>query len=657
MCKSSSGYTLIELLVYIGVFALVAVGLTTTFVAVTRVQTEQTSDVEIDQQSAFLLSRLQDYIANASLIDIPVSAPTSTLRLRVPAHTSDPTVITVTGGVVYVAQGAGTPQPLTSNKVSVSNLTFTRQANPGSHDSVSLSFRMSPVGSILANAIAEAFQLSVERVSAASFDSDLVPSSTNLNLGVTGNTWTSVNNVIYFSGTKVGVNNNVPVQPLDVSGNAVVRGDVGIGNTSPSALLDLKSLVAGTHPANTTLAVFRDFYNNGANGQQLWMNAEGAAGTLVDINLTNDWGKLTFGAGGTGQTARDDLEISGGNLGLGIGTSSPRAKFEVNGNIINTTAYNANANLGSYDVGVGSVGASTVYAYTALCANNGLGDCTSSGGIVIGRQNSTAATNIPTAGATFFNNGGNVGIGLTAPTRAKVEESGFVGNTTAIFGAGTTGLGFIEGWPGIGFNSYFNGGQKSISAGFTGSIWVSPNDGHFEVRTGTTNTTAADQTTAETTQLSLSNAGTLTIGGGTGKVNVGTVDPVYTINGDKFATYDPGMTGQKEETTGVAELSCGKGALSADCSAALDVSGPKGSDLWLFGQVTNLARNFQNLVVLLTPSFDGRAWYTKDASGMKVIIHGDHAGEVSYRLSAPRFDAAEWPNASHDSAAGFIINN
>jgi hypothetical protein len=41
----------------------------------------------------------------------------------------------------------------------------------------------------------------------------------------------------------------------------------------------------------------------------------------------------------------------------------------------------------------------------------------------------------------------------------------------------------------------------------------------------------------------------LTVGGGTGKIDVGTVDPVYAIGGDKFATYMAGMIGVKEETT------------------------------------------------------------------------------------------------------------
>ena len=44
--------------------------------------------------------------------------------------------------------------------------------------------------------------------------------------------------------------------------------------------------------------------------------------------------------------------------------------------------------------------------------------------------------------------------------------------------------------------------------------------------------------------------GTVTVGNGTGKIDVGTVDPPYTINGEKYATYMSGMIGVKEEVTG-----------------------------------------------------------------------------------------------------------
>ena len=156
-------------------------------------------------------------------------------------------------------------------------------------------------------------------------------------------------------------------------------------------------------------------------------------------------------------------------------------------------------------------------------------------------------------------------------------------------------------------------------------------------------------------------AGNVTIGAaGAGKLTVGTIDPAYTINGEKFATYVPGMVGQKEETTGVASLtqtSNGTWQSVVDFNSLL-----KGSDLWLFAQATNLKKQIGSMTVLLTPGFDGNVWYHVDPAAMTLTISGKPTGDthdlsVSYRLTAPRFDSTSWPNTRTDDAAGLIINN
>jgi len=70
-----------------------------------------------------------------------------------------------------------------------------------------------------------------------------------------------------------------------------------------------------------------------------------------------------------------------------------------------------------------------------------------------------------------------VGVGLT-PTRAHFEQQGIVGNTAAIFGANSTGIGIITDTnPHIGFNSYFNSSWKAISTGFGGRIGINTSNG------------------------------------------------------------------------------------------------------------------------------------------------------------------------------------
>ena len=160
--------------------------------------------------------------------------------------------------------------------------------------------------------------------------------------------------------------------------------------------------------------------------------------------------------------------------------------------------------------------------------------------------------------------------------------------------------------------------------------------------------------------------GTMTIGSaGDGKLNVGTVDPPYTINGAQYATYMPGMTGQKEETTGEVNVRCQS---DSKCKYVIDFkSVESGSDLWLFSKTTNLKSQMDKMSVLLTPAFDGKVWYEKDPKNMTLNIYAtpssafhilDSTFSVSYRLTAPRFDSAKWLNIRNEPGiSGFVIND
>jgi len=105
----------------------------------------------------------------------------------------------------------------------------------------------------------------------------------------------------------------------------------------------------------------------------------------------------------------------------------------------------------------------------------------------------------------------NVGIGLTNPTRAKLEVNGTVGYTTAIFGGETTGIGILQNNPGIGFNDYFSSAtHKYIANGYSGAIWFDAVNGgmFFDVNGyGTANTAP----TTGINSMVISNAGNVGI--------------------------------------------------------------------------------------------------------------------------------------------------
>jgi hypothetical protein len=142
----------------------------------------------------------------------------------------------------------------------------------------------------------------------------------------------------------------------------------------------------------------------------------------------------------------------------------------------------------------------------------------------------------------------------------------------------------------------------------------------------------------------------------TGKINAGTVDPPYTIDGKNYATYLPSMTGVKEETAGT--IATHEYVPGVGYRAAIDFANqPDGSDLWLFSRVTDLTQNAQQLVVLLSPETNTRAWYAYDHATHTLSIYTARPTNVSYRLTAPRYDWQKWANVRNNTdETGFVVN-
>ncbi|MEL6805768.1 MAG: hypothetical protein AAFO91_18515, partial [Bacteroidota bacterium] len=138
-----------------------------------------------------------------------------------------------------------------------------------------------------------------------------------------------------------------------------------------------------------------------------------------------------------------------------------------------------------------------------------------------------------------------------------------------------------------------------------------------------------------------------------GKLDVSVIDPVYRIDGIKYATYGVSSIGLKEEVSDTAYLN----EYNADTGyyerriawSEQDIA----SDLWLFYQVTNFGVLWEELSISLTAGFDGRVFYTKDIKNNALLIQSTDPGEVSMHLIADRIDAAEWSNVRPDQDSDF----
>jgi Tfp pilus assembly protein PilE len=218
---SRKGFTVIELLIFSAIFAVVSIAFVAILLTITRVQLRETSIAEVSQESQFLLQSIQRYIENSSLIEMPADVPTSTLKLRMPSLANDPTYVYLSSSTVYVKEtNGGAAVPLTSSRVLVSSMSFTKRENAAGHDSVAVSFIVEYNTSNIQQKASRALTTAIARVSAATFDSDLRASSANAKIGAAAQEWQSINSTIFFSGSNVGIGSGAvsPQQRLEVDG-------------------------------------------------------------------------------------------------------------------------------------------------------------------------------------------------------------------------------------------------------------------------------------------------------------------------------------------------------------------------------------------------------------------------------------------------------
>lgn len=134
------GFTLIELVIYMGILSILMSVLTGLFGAIIDVQLESESRSSVDQDGRYILSRLAHDMRSADAIVIPANPgdlPSDTLQITI--NSVDYIYSLDFGGNLQVENNLGITL-LNSFDTQVSDLTFTRIGTGGSNDTVRIDY-------------------------------------------------------------------------------------------------------------------------------------------------------------------------------------------------------------------------------------------------------------------------------------------------------------------------------------------------------------------------------------------------------------------------------------------------------------------------------------------------------------------------------------
>ena len=257
--SSRAGFTLVELIIFSAIFSLVTVSFLSILVAVVRVQARQGASNDVNQQSDFILATVQRLVEQASHIEGTAGVEATSVTLRMPSASEDPTRLYVSGGIVYLEVAGGQAQALTTDQVAVTDAAFVKRSNAGGKDGLAMSMTVSNNTGSSTRAVARLLDVFVSRVSAATFDADVVPSTGNTyKLGVNAQPWQSINELMYFSSGNVGVGVSSPASKLEVNGG--VR--LNTGTSKPTCASGIRGTLwitqAGSGSADVVEACLRN---------------------------------------------------------------------------------------------------------------------------------------------------------------------------------------------------------------------------------------------------------------------------------------------------------------------------------------------------------------------------------------------------------------
>lgn len=140
--RNQKGFTLVELLLYMGIFSILIVALFQLLSSILDVQLESQSTAGVSQDGRFIVNRLSyDIQRSTSIISPSLGSQGQSMQLSDGTTTYSYTL--TNGNLILTSTPPGTVDELNSYNTSVSNINFLRLGNAGGlADTITVSFTL-----------------------------------------------------------------------------------------------------------------------------------------------------------------------------------------------------------------------------------------------------------------------------------------------------------------------------------------------------------------------------------------------------------------------------------------------------------------------------------------------------------------------------------
>lgn len=141
--KQKNAFTLVELLLYIGLVVIILLAVVQLLAVMLQSRIKHQVITQVEEQGMLLMQRITQSIRNTDAIFSPATGEASNaLSLDVAGVNNDPTVFSSSGGIIQMTEGANSSVALIAGKVILTDLRFHNLSRAGTPGMIRIDFTL-----------------------------------------------------------------------------------------------------------------------------------------------------------------------------------------------------------------------------------------------------------------------------------------------------------------------------------------------------------------------------------------------------------------------------------------------------------------------------------------------------------------------------------